>query len=177
MSLRRSSEPTGGEAQRGVGHLGAGGEATRSHPPSPDPVALAAAHELLDRHLHGPIAELVQHVEYDPELVRWYVRFGCDGRDATTIYFDLHQRTLRYELYFLPAPADEARAARLHAWLLRRNHDLYGARFSLGPDGDVYLTGRTALEHLTEAELDRIVGVLFELTERWFQAALTIAYR
>ena len=78
------------------------------------------------------------------------MRFGCDGRDAATIYFDLHQRTLRYELYFLPAPDDETRAAALHAWLLRRNHDLYGARFSLGPDGDVYLTGRVALEHLTD---------------------------
>ena len=60
---------------------------------------------------------------------------------------------------------------------MRRNHDLYGARFSLGPDGDVYLTGRVALEHLTEQELDRIIGVLFELTERWFQPAVTIAYR
>ena len=120
----------------------------------------------------------VQHVEYDPELRRWYVRFGCDGRDAATIYFDLHQRTLRYELYFLPAPEDPRLASpALHAWLLRRNHDLYGARFSLGPDGDVYLTGRVALEHLTEQELDRIIGVLFELTERWFQAAVTIAYR
>jgi hypothetical protein len=105
------------------------------------------------------------------------VRFGCDGRDAATIYFDLHQRTLRYELYFLPAPEDPERVARLHAWLLRRNHDLYGARFSTGPDGDVYLTGRLALEHLSDEELDRIVGVLFELTERWFQAAVTIAYR
>jgi hypothetical protein len=119
----------------------------------------------------------VQHVEYDPELRRWYVRFGCDGRDAATIYFDLHQRTLRYELYFLPSPEDESRRAELHEWLLRRNHDLYGARFSLGPDGDVYLTGRVALEHLTEQELDRLIGVLFELTERWFQAAVTIAYR
>jgi hypothetical protein len=34
------------------------------------------------------------------------VRFGCDGRDAATIYFDLHQRTLRYEVYFLPDPPD-----------------------------------------------------------------------
>jgi hypothetical protein len=105
------------------------------------------------------------------------VRFGCDGRDAATIYFDLHQRTLRYELYFLPSPEDEARRAELHGWLLRRNHDLYGARFSLGPDGDVYLTGRVALEHLTEQELDRLIGVLFELTERWFQPAVTIAFR
>ena len=146
---------------------------------APDPAALAEAHALLDAHLFGPIAAepAVQHVEYDAELTRWYVRFGCDGRDAATIYFDLHQRTLRYELYFLPAPEDETRIPALHAWLLRRNHDLYGARFSLGPDGDVYLTGRVAIEHLTVQELDRIVGVLFELTERWFQAAVTIAYR
>jgi hypothetical protein len=105
------------------------------------------------------------------------VRFGCDGRDAATIYFDLHQRTLRYELYFLPSPENDERRAELNEFLLRRNHGLYAARFSLGPDGDVYLTGRTALEHLTEAELDRIIGVLFELTERWFQPAVAIAYR
>ncbi len=41
----------------------------------------------------------------------------------------------------------------------------------------MYLTGRVALEHLTEQELDRIIGVLFELTERWFQPAVTIAFR
>lgn len=146
---------------------------------TPDAAALQAAHDLVDAHLFGPVASepAIQHVEYDPELRRWYVRFGCDGRDAATIYFDLHQRTLRYELYFLPAPPDEGREAALHAWLLRRNHDLYGARFSLGRDGDVYLTGRLALEHLTTEELDRIIGVLYDLTERWFQAAVTIAYR
>ncbi len=140
---------------------------------------LDAAHALIDSHLWGPVREQpsVQHVEYDAELRRWYVRFGCDGRDAATIYFDLHQRTLRYELYFLPSPENDERRAELNEFLLRRNHDLYAARFSLGPDGDVYLTGRTALEHLTEGELDRIIGVLFELTERWFQAAVAIAYR
>jgi hypothetical protein len=140
---------------------------------------LDAAHALIDAHLWGPVREQpsVQHVEYDAELRRWYVRFGCDGRDAATIYFDLHQRTLRYELYFLPSPESEERRAELNEFLLRRNHDMYAARFSLGPDGDVYLTGRTALEHLTETELDRIIGVLFELTERWFQPAVSIAYR
>jgi hypothetical protein len=140
---------------------------------------LDAAHALIDAHLWGPVREQpsVQHVEYDAELRRWYVRFGCDGRDAATIYFDLHQRTLRYELYFLPSPESDERRAELNEFLLRRNHDMYAARFSLGPDGDVYLTGRTALEHLTEAELDRIIGVLFELTERWFQPAVSIAYR
>ena len=119
----------------------------------------------------------MQHVEYDPELRRWYVRFGCDGRDAATIYFDLHQRTLRYELYFLPSPEDEARRAGAARVAAAPQPRPVRARFSLGPDGDVYLTGRVALEHLTEQELDRIIGVLFELTERWFQPAVTIAYR
>jgi len=138
-----------------------------------------AAHALIDAHLWGPVRDQpsVQHVEYDPELRRWYVRFGCDGRDAATIYFDLHQRTLRYEIYFLPSPEPADRRSELNEFLLRRNHDLYAARFSLGPDGDVYLTGRVAIEHLTEQELDRIIGVLFELTERWFQPAVAIAYR
>ena len=108
-----------------------------------------AACSSIARHLEGPVARgssTIQTVEYDPELRRWYVRFGCDGRDATTIYFDLHERTLRYEVYFLPDPP--ANHLELYRYLLRRNHTMYGARFSIGPDGDVYLVGRVALEHL-----------------------------
>jgi Putative bacterial sensory transduction regulator len=140
------------------------------------PTLLADAHALVATHLEGPVAAepYIQVVEYDPELRRWYVRFTCDGRDATTIYFDLHQRTLRYEVYFLPLPPDHH--LELYELLLRCNHGMYGARFSLGPDGDVYLVGRVALEHLTVGELDRIIGVLYELTERWFQPVVRLAY-
>jgi Putative bacterial sensory transduction regulator len=135
-----------------------------------------AAHALVDAHLFGPVRDepAVQHVEYDGEIRRWYVRFGCEGRDAATIYFDLHQRTLRYELYFMPDPPRNR--LELYEWLLRRNHTIYGAKFSLGPDGDVYLVGRLALEHLTEWELDRIIGVLFELVEQWFQPAIRLGF-
>ena len=136
-----------------------------------------AAHELISTHLEQRVAAeaYIQTVEYDPELRRWYVRFGCDGRDATTIYFDLHQRTLRYEVYFLPDPF--ANHLELYRFLLQRNHAMYGARFSIGPDGDLYLTGRVALEHLDEQELDRVIGVLYELVETWFQPVLRLAYR
>ena len=140
------------------------------------PSALERAHELLASHLEHDVARepYVQHVEHDPEIERWYVRFTCDGRDAATIYFDLRPRTLRYEVYFLPTPPEHE--LELFRFLLERNHGLYGARFSLGPDGDVYLAGRLALEHLTATELDRIIGVLYEATERWFQATVRLAY-
>ena len=138
---------------------------------------VARAHELLARHLEGPVAAepWVQHVEYDAEIPRWYVRFGCDGRDAATIYFDLHQRTLRYEVYFLPDPPAHHEA--LYRFLLQCSHKMYGAHFSIGPDGDCYLVGRVLLEHLDVDELDRIIGVLYELVERWFQVAIGIAFR
>ena len=60
--------------------------------------AWRAKHDLIAQHLEEEVAPepWVQTVEYDPEIPRWYVRFGCEGRDAATIYFDLHQRTLRY---------------------------------------------------------------------------------
>lgn len=140
------------------------------------PMDPAVAHALVRDHLEGPVAAepYIQTVEYDPELRRWYVRFTCDARDATTIYFDLRERTLRYEVYFLPAPPEPS--AELFRFLLQRNHSMYGARFSLGPDGDIYLVGRLALEHLSEQELDRIIGVLYELTERWFQVVVQLAY-
>lgn len=143
----------------------------------PDGEELRAAHELVDAHLFGPVrsADYVQHVEYDPEIPRWYVRFGCEGRDASTIYFDLHQRTLRYELYFMPDPPRNH--LELYRWLLRRNHDRYGAHFSLGPGDEIYLTGRVALEHLSAEELDRIIGVLYEMVELWFQPAIALGFR
>jgi hypothetical protein len=52
-----------------------------------EPISVDQAHELVATHLEGPVAaeSYVQVVEYDPELRRWYVRFTCEGRDATTI--------------------------------------------------------------------------------------------
>jgi hypothetical protein len=141
-----------------------------------DPARRQAVHAMIAEHLEGPVARepWVQAVEYDAAIPRWYVRFGCEGRDAATIYFDLHQRTLRYEVYFLPDPP--AHHVELYRFLLARNHSTYGAHFSLGPDGDVYLVGRVLLEHLDVAELDRVIGVLYELVERWFQPAIGIAF-
>jgi putative sensory transduction regulator len=136
-----------------------------------------AAAGLVADHLTGPVASQphVQHVEHDPEISRWYVRFSCEGRDASTIYFDLDQRSLRYELYFMPDPPRNHQE--LYRWLLRRNHHgLYGARFSLGADNDVYIVGRVPYEHLDEEELDRIIGVLYELVETWFQPAIKIGF-
>lgn len=147
------------------------------HDPPLDPEVLRAKHELIARHLEDEVAHepWIQTVEYDAEIPRWYVRFGCDGRDAATIYFDFHQRTLRYEVYFMPDPP--AHHEELYRFLLARSHQMYGAHFSIGPDGDIYLVGRVLLEHLDTNELDRIIGVLYEAVERWFQPAIRLGFQ
>ena len=91
-------------------------------------------------------------------------------RDAATIYFDLHQRTLRYEVFLPIRPHHEA----LYRFLPQRSHDV--RRALIGLDGDCYLVGRTLLEHLDVAELDRIIGVLYEAVERWFPTAVRIGF-
>lgn len=146
----------------------------------PDPARLAAAEALLDEHLFGPVAQeaWVQHVEKDPSIPRWYVRFGCEGRDAATIYFEPKQRSLQYEVYFLPDPPPHPGAHEaLYGMLLRANHTTLAARFSIGPDGDLYLTGRLLLEHLDAEALDGVLGELYALTERWFQPSLRFLRR
>ena len=144
-----------------------------------DPELAAEATALLHRHLFGPVARepWVQAVEHDASIPRWYVRFTCDGRDAATIYFEVHQRTLHYEVFFMPDPPDSHED--LYRYLLRRNHAMHaaGIRFSLGPGDDAYLIGRTPLERLDEVVLDGIVGALYEAVETWFSQAVGIARR
>lgn len=139
-----------------------------------DPALAEEATALLHRHLFGPVASepWVQAVEHDASIPRWYVRFTCEGRDAATIYFEVHQRTLHYEVFFMPnPPAGHEDGFR---YLLRRNHSMHaaGIRFSLGPGDDVYLIGRTPLERLDEVALDGIVGALYEAVETWFAHAV-----
>lgn len=139
-----------------------------------DPTLRAAAIALIDEHLQSLGAEpWVQHVEFDPTRSRWYFRFGCDGRDAATIAFDLHERTLHYELYFLPAFEGDQSA--LHRWLLQKNEQLAIVHFSMSADGDIYLRGRWPLEHLDPQAIETIVGALYQTTESLFGAALTLA--
>ena len=105
---------------------------------------------------------------------RWYVRLRGEEKDITTIWLTLGQRTLRYETYVMPAP--EENHAELYEHLLRRNVGLYGATFAIGEEDAVFLVGQLPLHALDDDELDRILGTMYEYTERFFRPALRIGY-
>ena len=61
-----------------------------------------------------------------------------------------------------------------YRFLLGCNHGIYGARFSIGPDGDLYLSGMLPIELVDADHLDRVIGALYEQTERWFTNAIAL---
>ena len=82
--------------------------------------------------------------------------------------------TLRFETYLLPAP--EENAAAVYEYALRRNHDVYGVAFTIGEEDAIFLRGHLPSEAVTDAELDRILGTLYALTERHFRPLLGLAF-
>jgi hypothetical protein len=105
---------------------------------------------------------------------RWYVRMRGEEKDFTTVWLTLGQRTLRYETYVMPAPEENAEL--LYENLLRRNERLVGARFSVGAEDAVYLRGELWSAHLSEAEIDRVLGTLYATVEQCFGALLRIGF-
>jgi hypothetical protein len=105
---------------------------------------------------------------------RWYVRLHGEEKDHITIWFTLGQRTLRYEAYVLPAPLNHV--TEVYELALRRNDRLMGAHFAIGVEDALYLRGELPLIALNEAELDRIIGSLYQYVEQAFPALVRLAF-
>lgn len=105
---------------------------------------------------------------------RWYLRMRGEAKEHVTIWLHLGQRTLRYETYVMPAPEDNAEALWENA--LRRNERLVGAHFSIGIEDALFLRGELPLASLSEAELDRAVGTLYDTVEASFPTLIRIGF-
>jgi len=82
--------------------------------------------------------------------------------------------TLRYETYVMPAP--EENAEHLYESVLRRNERLVGAHFSIGAEDALFLRGELPLALVCEAELDRIVGTIYDIVEKAFPSLIRIGF-
>lgn len=105
---------------------------------------------------------------------RWYLRFRGEEKDAITVWLTLHQRTLHHEAQFMPAP--EEHPTEVFQYLMRRNADLYGMAFSLGPEDAVYLVGRVPAALVDDDELDRIAGSSIVYVDDHYPTAMTLGH-
>ena len=120
----------------------------------------------------NPAVDAVDRGEDDER--RWYVRLHGEEKSTFTVWFTLRQRTLHYEVYFLPAPVENEAA--FYGYLLGRNRSMYGAAFAIGEEDAVYLVGQLDVAAVSSLELDRIVGSLYAYIERAFPAALRLGF-
>ena len=97
----------------------------------------------------------------EPGQRRWYVRMVGEEKTVSTVWFTLGQRQLHCECHFMPAP--EENEGRLYEYLLRRNRELTGLRFAIGMEDAVFLVAELPARTVTEAEIDRVLGLVLLL--------------
>lgn len=124
--------------------------------------------------LRGSNTAIVAIDRAEGDEIRWYVRMRGEEKEFTTIWLTLGQRTLRYETYVMPAP--EENAEHLYESVLRRNEKLVGAHFSIGAEDALFLRGELPLALVCEAELDRIVGTVYDIVEKAFPSLIRIGF-
>ena len=129
------------------------------------------------RWLDDPESDVV-HVEEvsgstpgdEPTVRRWAVRMKQTVRDATTVWWEIGQRSLRCEAYVLPAP--ESDPSEVHRQCLVRNATAWRIHFAVDREGAVVLRGRLPLERVTAGELDLLLGEIYEMIEVSFRPML-----
>jgi hypothetical protein len=143
-----------------------------STPEELDAVAAAVDAWLCRQRDTNPMVDALERDAADPH--RWYLRVHGVEKDVFSIWWTLHQRTLHAETYVMPHP--EERRDEVFEFLLRRNAKIYGAAFSIGVEDAVFLSGRIAVDQVDDEQLDRLLGTLWEWTERTFRPAMRLAF-
>jgi hypothetical protein len=123
--------------------------------------------EVLEDRIRLWLGDEESSVEYAEEVEgRWAVRMRQETRDATTVWFDIGERSLIFEAYVLPAPPA---SAEVHRQALMRNGRAWRCFFALDAENAVVLRGRLAADLVTIEELDRVLGEIYETIELAFR--------
>lgn len=130
--------------------------------------------EILTERIRLWLEDEESSVEYAEQVEgRWAVRMRQETRDATTVWFDIGERSLTFEAYVLPAPAHPAEVNRL---ALVRNRRAWRCFFALDAEDAIVLRGRLAAALITVEELDRVLGEIYETIELTFRAMVRAGF-
>jgi hypothetical protein len=128
---------------------------------------VSAKGELLRQVIERWLADPDSAVVYAEEVEgRWAVRMNQSVRDATTVWWEPGQRTVRMEAYLGPVP--DHHAEELYRLLLVRNRDAWRCHFALDKEGGVVVRGRLDNESVDADALDALLGECYELIELTF---------
>lgn len=130
--------------------------------------------DTLEERIELWLADPESSVEYAEEVDgEWAVRMRQEARDATTVWFTVGERSLRFEAYVLPEPPAPAE---VHRQALVRNMGSWRCFYAVDGEGALVLRGRIAAEGVTLAELDRVLGEIYEMVEVGFRAMIAAGW-
>ena len=123
--------------------------------------------EVLEERIRLWLEDEEGSVEYAEEVEgRWAVRMRQETRDATTVWFEVGERSLEFEAYVLPEPRAPVE---VHRQALKRNARGWRCFFALDEENAVVLRGRLAVGSVTVEELDKVLGEIYETIELSFR--------
>jgi hypothetical protein len=123
--------------------------------------------ETLEERIRLWLDDPTSSVEYAEEVEgRWAVRMRQETRDATTVWWDVGERSLTFEAYVLPAPPVPAEVYRQ---ALVRNARAWRCFFALDTEGAIVIRGRLGKDRVGLEELDRVLGEIYEMIEIAFR--------
>lgn len=129
---------------------------------------------LLEERIRRWLEDVDSSVEYAEELEgRWAVRMRQQARDATTVWFEVGERSLWYEAYFMPAPEDPVE---VHRQALVRNIRSWRCFFAVDGEGALILRGRLPESRVTLDELDLVLGEIYETVETPFRPMIRAGF-
>lgn len=92
----------------------------------------------------------------------------------TTVSLAFGDTAVTVNAFVIRKPDENTEA--VYRWLLERNKRMYGLAYSIDHLGDIYLTGRFAVDSLNEDELDRIFGAISEYADGAFNLLLELGF-
>jgi hypothetical protein len=92
----------------------------------------------------------------------------------TNTLLTIGDHSVRVEAFVCRRPDENHEG--VYRFLLRRNRKLYGVSYTLDNIGDIYLIGRMALDIVSAAEVDRVLGQLLEAVNSDFNTLLELGF-
>lgn len=130
--------------------------------------------EVLEERIRLWLEDNESNVEYAEELDgRWAVRMTQEARDATTVWFQVGERSLKFEAYFMPAPA---LPEEVHRQALVRNSRSWRVFFAVDSEGAIVIRGRLASTQVSLEELDFVLGEVYEMVEIAFRPMISAGF-
>ena len=96
------------------------------------------------------------------------------ARLSTECGLEVGDHGLAVRAFVVRRPDENAEA--VHRWLLQRNLKLRTVSFALDAAGDVYLVGDVALEAVTPAAVDRVLGEVAATADASFNPLLELGF-